>query len=528
MDSLINLDLLSVGIVVAATCVLGFAVYFSNRKSITNRVFLAFSIVTAIWGIINYLEFQFIQPLATLWILRSILFLATFHAILIYIFFLVFPSEHYVFPKRYKFIVLFTTLLTALLTLTPLVFKTAKLTENGVISYTTGQGIIFFVVFTIYFTSFAFINAIKRLRKAKSKIDRGSLIIILTGFIISFSLIIILAMIFPVFLNNPGFNKYSSLLIFPFILSCAYVILRHKLLQIKSRESIILTLALLIIIFIGLVYSRNHTEIISAGIVYIVAIIFTVLIIKLIVNEALHREKIEKLAKDLKEANEVRSELIALATHHIATPLTAMKGYVSLIQEGIYGKVPSQISPTIEILERSTNSMSNTIRDFLDVSRIDEGEIKYDFSRFDFRNILERIIDEYRVQIERKEDALTYDFDTTQDYSINADQDRIKRAISNLVENSIKYTSHGLIKINLSKKDNKILLWISDTGARSLPTVSPRLSKKFNQTGNETEANIVGNALGLYSAKKIIEHHQGKLTIQSTDFEKGILFEVIV
>ena len=75
-----NLDLLIVGVVVAATCVLGFVVYFSNKKSITSKTFLFFSLVTALWGVVTYFSYKFIDSNILLWLFRLSLFFAVFQA----------------------------------------------------------------------------------------------------------------------------------------------------------------------------------------------------------------------------------------------------------------------------------------------------------------------------------------------------------------------------------------------------------------------------------------------------------------
>jgi signal transduction histidine kinase len=192
---------------------------------------------------------------------------------------------------------------------------------------------------------------------------------IIIGTVISYVSLVTFNFILPAFLYITDFLPLGSISMFPFIFCTGYSILRFRLLNIKAAGILFLIFFITLFALVEVLVSRNLTELLYRTAVFISTVILCVLILKGIIDEIHHREKIEILAGDLKEANEVRTELIALATHHIATPLTAMKGYVSLIQEGIYGKVPSKISPTIEILERSTNSMSNSIRDFLDVSR---------------------------------------------------------------------------------------------------------------------------------------------------------------
>src|ERR1700733_8533012 len=102
-SSLGNLDLLSVGFAIAGIGILGFMVFFSDRKSITNRMFLFFSFVTIIWGAVNYLDYQVSSPIWVLWLLRFEIFFAVWHAFSFFQLFYVFPQTQLAFPKWYKF-----------------------------------------------------------------------------------------------------------------------------------------------------------------------------------------------------------------------------------------------------------------------------------------------------------------------------------------------------------------------------------------------------------------------------------------
>ena len=93
MNLLENLDLLSVGTAIAATFVLGFVVFFSNRKSATNKTFFVFAIITGLWGLLNYLSYQVSNIAVAFWFLRLEIFLAVWHTLFIFNLFYIFPRE---------------------------------------------------------------------------------------------------------------------------------------------------------------------------------------------------------------------------------------------------------------------------------------------------------------------------------------------------------------------------------------------------------------------------------------------------
>ena len=137
MGTLSNFDLLTVGIVVAAMVALGFTVYFSNLGSITARAFLVFTLVTSVWGIVNYLNYQFASPTITLWLLRFVMFFAVWQAYTLFHLFYVFPESRIKIPAWHTFILLPLAALVSIITLTPAVFPSiAQLSSPGQVSST--------------------------------------------------------------------------------------------------------------------------------------------------------------------------------------------------------------------------------------------------------------------------------------------------------------------------------------------------------------------------------------------------------
>ena len=144
----INFDLLSVGIAIAGIVLLGSIIFFNNPRSITNRTFFYFSLLTAIWGVSNYLEYRFTTIDATLWALRLHLFLSTLHALFFFQLAYVFPQEKVKFPRWYVFGLIPIVAMTMILSLTPFVFSgiTALAAPGYVTNPERGPGIILFSI----------------------------------------------------------------------------------------------------------------------------------------------------------------------------------------------------------------------------------------------------------------------------------------------------------------------------------------------------------------------------------------------
>ena len=533
MNSLPNLDLLSVGVVVIATCILGFAVYFSNKKSITNRMFLYYSVISMIWGISNYFLYKITNTVYELWSLRILVFLATFHVLFLYQLFLVFPNERFLFSKRHKYLLIPGALLISLLTLTPVVFvKINFIGPNGVYVAEKGFGIVVFIIYALGLTIKTFILLFYKTKNATG-LEKKTLQIISLGTILSYSMVIIFNMILPGVFNKTKFFIYTPAFLSPSIILTAYAILKHKLLRIKAIRAIVLIILLLSVVFLEVTYSNDIQEIILRGGIFLLIMCFSIFLLNLIINEEFTKNKIEVLAKELensnlklKELDELKSRFVSLATHHIATPLTAIKGYVSLLQEENIIEKSSHNKETLASIERLSDNLVTVIRDYLDVSSIEQGDIKYKFSTVNLKTVIEEIIEEYKFKILNKNIQLVFSFKETGSYMIEVDEEKIRQALSNILDNSIKYTKEGKIMIELENHESQIQLKITDSGIRILPSISPKLLQKFTQTGDKNEADIIGNGLGLYVAKQWIEGCGGKLGINTKESVDGVEFKI--
>ena len=244
------------------------------------------------------------------------------------------------------------------------------------------------------------------------------------------------------------------------------------------------------------------------------------------------RQKIEKLAKELEEANvhlteldQQKSEFISLASHQLRGPLTAIKGYGSMILEGDFGPITDPIKEAVTKIFQSTSDLVVLVGDYLDVSRIEQGRMQYNFEHFDISQEIETVITELRPTLEKAHLTIAYDVDKSLQYFVDGDRGKIKQVIGNIVDNSIKYTPQGGIHVWLAKKDNnKVLITVSDTGVGIKKEVLPNLFEKFTRAPDASKTNIMGTGLGLYIAKKMIEAHHGRIWAESAGEGKGASF----
>ncbi|MHB1316806.1 MAG: sensor histidine kinase, partial [Minisyncoccota bacterium] len=253
-----------------------------------------------------------------------------------------------------------------------------------------------------------------------------------------------------------------------------------------------------------------------------------ILLIKGVREEVSQREKVEKLAIDLEKANgrlkevdQLKSEFLSLATHQIRAPLTAIKGYVSLILEGDYGETSEPVKGAVKIIGQSCENLVLIVNEFLDISRIEQGKMKYNLEKFNLKTFVEQILTELKPNIN---DANLFCEFSGDDSFVYADKGKLKQVVGNLIDNAIKYTPTGGMGIVVSKHDNNIYFSIKDTGIGISKEDMLKLFGKFTRTKDASKTNVIGTGLGLYVAKQMIEAMKGKIWIESDGAGKGSTF----
>jgi signal transduction histidine kinase len=247
---------------------------------------------------------------------------------------------------------------------------------------------------------------------------------------------------------------------------------------------------------------------------FIITVVFGIFLIKSVIREVNQREKIEKLAVDLKKANtrlleldKQKSEFVSFASHQLRAPLTAMKGYASLLIEGEFGEIKDEVKGAIKTILDSSKTLTNIVDDYLNVSRIELGTMKYSFEIIDYKKMVQTVVDELKPSIQKSKLTFNLKFNPDNEnekFIINADRDKLKQVITNLIDNSIKYTPSGSIDVSVVKniKEKKIIFSVKDTGVGISTDAMPRLFSKFVRLDSGNKQNIYGTGLDPFSPTK--------------------------
>jgi signal transduction histidine kinase len=527
---LINLDLFSVGVAAAATGVLGFTVFLSGRKSITHQTFLAFSLITIAWGTINYFSYNITSASIAFWLLRGVIFFAVLQAFLIFQLFYVFPKTRVVFPKPYVRYLLPVVGATALLTLTPLVFsRVLEVSAAGrILRLENGPGILLFGAVSVGLVAASVALLIRKTLRSAGD-ERLQFKYLLLGAFLMFALIIAFNFILPAFLGNVRFIPLGAVFTFPFALFTSYAIAKHHLLHVKVVATEILTFILAVVMFIEVVLADSLLLIVFRSGVLLLVLIFGILLIRSVLREVEQREKLEELARQLKTANDqlgelsrFKTQLLSLASHQIKSPLAAIKGFVSILLDGLYGSVEGQVRVTLEKVKRSTDNLVDLINTLLDLRKVEEGKMEYRFERTDLNRLVGDTVEELRPLAEAKKLGMKF-VPLAGAVLVQADAQKLKQVVQNLIDNAIKYTPLGLVKVELQKEGAYVVCSVTDSGLGVPGDLLPHLFEEFVRD-ERVKAKVLGMGLGLYIAKKIVEAHGGAIWAKSAGEKQGSQF----
>jgi signal transduction histidine kinase len=223
----------------------------------------------------------------------------------------------------------------------------------------------------------------------------------------------------------------------------------------------------------------------------------------------------------LKHYSKIQEEFINIASHEIKTPVQSILTYSELLYSN-----HNEIHPEyIEAIYRNALRLQRLSRNLLDITKMENGTLTLKNEKFDISELVSSTIQDFVMHAYNsgiKTKNIQFLFSPTGSIWVYADKDRIAQVISNLIDNAFKFTQMGNISINITKREDRIITSVKDSGIGIDTQIAPKLFSKF-ATSSEN-----GIGLGLYIAKNIVESHDGKIWFQNNPNKIGatISFEI--
>jgi histidine kinase len=234
-------------------------------------------------------------------------------------------------------------------------------------------------------------------------------------------------------------------------------------------------------------------------------------------------EDFEEMRVQLRESFEIqkqyeenRKELIAHISHDLKTPITSIKGYIEGIRDGV-ADTPEKKDRYIQTIYAKAVDLDHLIDELFLFSKLDLGKVPFYFEVVDLKKYLEDYIEELDFDLKEKNVDINFHYHPKENFYVDVDREKLKRVLTNVVENSLKYMDkeRKTLEISLASSVQKVVLMIADNGP-GIPEES--LLQIFNQfyRAEPSRNNLTGGSgLGLAIARMIVEEHQGSITVES-------------
>lgn len=233
--------------------------------------------------------------------------------------------------------------------------------------------------------------------------------------------------------------------------------------------------------------------------------------------------KLKRSNEKLKALDEAKDEFISMASHQLRTPLTSIKGYISMVMDGDAGKVTKQQAELLDQAFISSQRMVYLIADLLNVSRLRTGKFVIDRSPTDLAEIVSSEVRQLKETVKVRGLKISYT-PPAKRILYNLDETKIRQVVMNFIDNAVYYTPKGgLIEVDIKSTRKKLEFKVRDNGIGVAKSDVPSLFTKFYRAGNARKARPDGTGLGLYMAKKVIVAQGGSVIFKSKE-GKGSTF----
>lgn len=225
------------------------------------------------------------------------------------------------------------------------------------------------------------------------------------------------------------------------------------------------------------------------------------------------------------ESDRIKSSFLAAMSHELRTPLNSIIGFTGILRQGLVGPVNTEQSKQLGMVQNSADHLLYLIKDVLDISKLEAGQIKITAADFDLRTLVNKAANGIRRLADEKGLSLTVDIAPSIGI-VRSDQPRVEQILLNLLKNAVKFTEQGSIKLECLQEGGNIYMRVIDTGIGIGQEDIPKLFNAFYQVDNGTTRHYEGTGLGLTLCMKLATLLGGQIQVES-ELGKGSVFTLI-
>ncbi len=527
---------------------LGFFIFLNNRRDVINRLFFLLALDLAVWMLFSTLSFSSMD-IDNILIFDRVMIVGAFAPV-------IFFAIAYFFPKNVKKMPI-KIIITIIISILPFLLLSA--TKYNIIGETAPPdcspipGILYWYIipFVIFYFLWALIIFFKKYKKGEEN-TKKQIKSILFGFGVAI-IWVLMTNVIPLFVRFSGYDLISLLApvgVLFLVSSISYSIIKYQFLSIKLIAAQALTIAIWILIGSQYFFVQSTVNALLITLTLLLSIGFGIMLIKSVKEEVKRKEELQDMSDKLSGTNDrlrtldnAKSEFISIASHQLRTPLTAIKGFVSLLLEDSYGKLEEKQKDVLRKVYVSNDRLVTLVEDLLNISRIESGRMEFKLTPWKVENICQEVMDTFIPKAKDLGLYLDYKKPETDLPEVMIDGIKVREVISNMVDNALKYTPKGGVTLrveqdevslfvadkNADKEDEGLTgpvvrVIVSDTGIGVPVTELPYLFAKFSRGKDISRLNTGGTGLGLYVGRAIIENNGGRIWAESAGEGAGSRF----
>ncbi len=237
-------------------------------------------------------------------------------------------------------------------------------------------------------------------------------------------------------------------------------------------------------------------------------------------------DEIQDKSRQLEVASQHKSQFLANMSHELRTPLNAILGYTELILDDIYGETPEKIRGVLDRVQRNGKHLLGLINDVLDLSKIEAGQLTLSLTDYSLKDVVQSVFTAVESLATEKRLALKVEVPPNLPPG-HGDERRLTQVLLNLVGNAIKFTDAGEVAIEAAASNGAYTLSVRDTGPGIAEADQKKIFEEFQQADSSATKKKGGTGLGLSIARRIIEMHGGRISVDSKIGE-GSTFSVTI
>ncbi|MBI4457681.1 hypothetical protein HY633_01825 [Candidatus Uhrbacteria bacterium] len=373
------------------------------------------------------------------------------------------------------------------------------------------------------------VHLVRKMRSA-DVIVRAQLSYVLFGLALTAST----ALVFSVLLAGrvpAAISRFGLYGVLFFVGLTTVAVVKHQLMNLEMVATEATVIGILVVLALETFLSSTSTEFLFRAVFFWLVAVFGFLLIRSALEGSRRRYEAEIFKRQLFELQHrfgmlerARKEFISIASHQLRTPLTVIRGYLSLALEGIYGTTSDRV---VEALNRSYEQAEQTIRlvdHLLSISSLESGTVKYDMKPHKIQDLAKKVVAEYAMEAEKKSVSLRLALRKSGIPKVWFDEKKIVEVIRNLVDNAVKYTDRGSVVVSVGLAGDHAVVSIADTGLGMTPDDLAQCFQKLSRGETVKAAHPIGTGLGLFISKKYVEAHGGSISAKSDGPGKGSVF----